>query len=547
LTKWVKSDSVTSFVSVLFRCEEEDVPLKKQLQYLIISLILATYACKPPKKSPDASSNGGTSGMPAAAAGMSSSAGMGGTSGTGGSGGTAGEPTMPTPDGSGVLHLDASGTEFVIDANGDFFLLDYGANNLITKRAPDGTELLRIPMPPTTEPLTSSKYFFYHIATDANGNVAAIGQIVGAFVGETVREDKNPRSDLAVVRFDTSGELLWAHQYSAQPQEGGIANGILPYDLAMDPEGNTYIVGNAAGPLDGEVMVLEDNEMFYTLYGGMFVMKISPDGERLWASAPTIASADFARIDVNADGEAYVVCSSFDVSDPLNSVPKLTVIKFAKDGAPAGTVMLNTQAKYLKATSLITDGPSIVLSDDGESVYIGGHMNADFNDDELPALPAEAGTTQHIALFVAKFDEDLEYQWGRTVRSNRDPSSCENPDDCFAHTTVVDMITSPDGSAVYTVGYARAEHVTPKAGDSVLFFTKHTADGDLEWTRRHSSISPLVDPLVDTVFSMERDPDGVPVIMGSTWGSFGNEPYDVTSFGDLFFGWVEPDSGDLYY
>lgn len=104
--------------------------------------------------------------------------------------------------------------------------------------------------------------FTYKGAVDASGNIYLTGETWGAQAGNTATGN----ADHLLIKYDASGNLLWVRQDGAV---GGEAYG---FGVAIDPDGNAFITGEAllAG-LDGNTLIGNDDG---------FIAKYAPDGTK---------------------------------------------------------------------------------------------------------------------------------------------------------------------------------------------------------------------------------------------------------------------------
>ncbi len=102
----------------------------------------------------------------------------------------------------------------------------------------------------------------YGVATDGQGNVIVLDQTYGAFPGFS----NNGSAQIAVVKFDGSGNRVWAQQF-------GTGNGDYPNAITTDPQGNIYVAGFTYGAFPGFAPTGSPQSV---------VIKINPSGQTVW-------------------------------------------------------------------------------------------------------------------------------------------------------------------------------------------------------------------------------------------------------------------------
>ncbi|MGB6934974.1 MAG: SBBP repeat-containing protein, partial [Acidobacteriaceae bacterium] len=80
----------------------------------------------------------------------------------------------------------------------------------------------------------------YGVAADLQGNVIVLDQTYGAFPGFT----NTGSAQFAVVKFNSSGTLVWTQQF-------GTGAGDYPNAITTDPQGNIYVAGFTNGAFSG--------------------------------------------------------------------------------------------------------------------------------------------------------------------------------------------------------------------------------------------------------------------------------------------------------
>jgi hypothetical protein len=102
----------------------------------------------------------------------------------------------------------------------------------------------------------------YGVATDLQGNVIVLDETYGAFPGFT----NTGSSQFAVVKFNSTGTLVWTQQF-------GTGAGDYPNAITTDPQGNIYVAGFTNGAFSG-----------FTNNGPpqSAVIKLNSSGQTMW-------------------------------------------------------------------------------------------------------------------------------------------------------------------------------------------------------------------------------------------------------------------------
>nr|WP_073558855.1 SBBP repeat-containing protein [Archangium sp. Cb G35] len=126
------------------------------------------------------------------------------------------------------------------------------------------------------------------IVADSSGNVFVAGHTTKYFPGFI----NMGGTDLFVMKIDNDGELLWVQQLGSDGDDR-------PEGLALDGDGNVYVVGSSSRSFPG-----------FTSQGNAdaYVIKFNGDGARQWVQQLGTAKADYAKaVGTDGDGNIYVV------------------------------------------------------------------------------------------------------------------------------------------------------------------------------------------------------------------------------------------------
>ena len=174
----------------------------------------------------------------------------------------------------------------------------------------------------------------YHIAIDPAGDIVVSGST-------------NQGDDWAVVKYDPDGTERWRHVYEADSTY--LTE---PEDMAIDAEGNIYLVGDVGDPINP---------------GSGVIVKISTDGAEAWGAAvlrPRARRRVLQRGRGGRDGGIYAAGGAVVPGPRLG--PRGREVR-RRPGTSSGT------SSTARAASLVHDrAMDVVVDGNGDIVAVGG-------------------------------------------------------------------------------------------------------------------------------------------------------------------------------
>lgn len=272
-------------------------------------------------------------------------------------------------------HVDDSPSALAVDGLGNVFVagvsrvpsFQTGTNDsLMIKYSGSGQSLWTNHFP-TVVPVA--------ITTDTNGNVFLTGSAYGEFLS----------ADIATMAFSAAGALLWTNRYSSP----AVFHTDTPYGMALDQNGNVYVVGFAEGVDSGMHTVL----------------KYANAGQPLWTNyfpAGNLAGLNSALcIDVNGD----VIATGSSIG--TNGYSHYQTVKFTSSGTPLWTNWYYGPGDY-------ADVIAGVASDPVGNVYVTGTSWARTTDTQQD-IATVAYSPSGVALWTNRFDGPA-HDWDRAAR-----------------------------------------------------------------------------------------------------------------------------------
>jgi uncharacterized delta-60 repeat protein len=263
---------------------------------------------------------------------------------------------------------------------------------------------------------------------DNNGNVIMSGYTKNSGTG----------SDITILKYNTSGALLWTAQYNGTANESDRS-----YDITTDATGNIYVTGKT--DINASPIITNDE---------IFTAKYSPTGLLLWSSTHAgNAGIDRGRkIHISSSGNVYICGYKWNGTDN-----DLVVIKYSNAGVQQWIYTYSSaQDEAFKYSAI----------DSNENIY----LLADSN-------PIDNPTATDIR--IIKVSPTGSLAWSQTfIGGNNLPCNSQE-------------IAVNGSGEVFIVG-SIATQVNPLYLFDALV-AKYTTDGVLVWQRQYDGTNGLND------------------------------------------------------
>ena len=340
----------------------------------------------------------------------------------------------------------------------------------------------------------------FDVAAHANGKVAVTGYITGnaAVNGQSIATNAGSQ-DAFVMLCNAQGIPEWTLAIGGQDADTG-------YGVSIDANGNVYCTGQFKGVAQIGPFLLTSalNPQTNTPSHDIFVVKIAPNGEVLWAKQGA-ASGDDRGLSLCNDalGNVYLAGQSSDTLQFGNSNYPNTVfnagflMKIDTDGNEAWLTRLATTQTLINELEFGSDNHLYLTGD-----HIG--QMAVLSENSTQLFPGSG----EYNIFLAKFDINGEAVWLSNAGSANEVSSkslCEG-DNGEWYVAGTFKCRFSDFSAPY------GEGVFYSLGYRDIFVARYNADGSRVWERNYGS--PKDDFCAAVAFGGADDP--------LFFGSYGN-------------------------
>lgn len=315
------------------------------------------------------------------------------------------------------------------------------------------------------------------ISNDAMGNVLSAGYFDSSTLTfGTITLTNSGGSDMYVVKYDSSGNVLWAKA------AGGISNE-QALGISTDANGNVFMTG-----------VFSSAAIFFdsiTLYNSgatdMFIVKYDTDGNVLWAkNASGTGSERAAGIAADSGGNVFIT-GSFDSpavifgtitlnnSGSANAADLFTV-KYDSSGnvlwakSAAGNVGINTVRRD-EATSVAVDAVG--------GVYVTGFFaSLSITFDSITLTNNTSTSIGWCNTFIAKYDANGNLLWVKNAGGDRDDLALGISTDLGGNV----FITGYFDSGTMNIGSITINHGGGPSSKS-LFIVKYDTNGNALWAK----------------------------------------------------------------
>jgi hypothetical protein len=306
------------------------------------------------------------------------------------------------------------------------------------------------------------------VAVDGRGDVYLVGQT----------QDSDWENSEAFIRsYTRSGDVRWTRRFGSDRDDG-------PSDVAVDGDGNVYVVGWTKGSLGGQAQ-----RGWYDA----FVRSYGPTGRLRWTRQFGTPAEDEANgVAIGGDGNVYVVGHTHGALPGRSNAGKADA--FVRSYGPDGSLRWTKQF----GTSGADEAISVAVGGDGALCVAG---------DTDGILPGRGSRGQGHA-FVRCYGASGPLRWTRQGDGNAASVAISDTQGVLLAGVIW------DGGASVTMGTAAgAASAAPgpdqSIGESTAFVRAYEPDGTLRWARRFGG------PGIDEANAVAAGPQGEVFLAGA--------------------------------
>ena len=314
------------------------------------------------------------------------------------------------------------------------------------------------------------------VCTDPWGNVFGLGYPYGASVQfGTVTLTGFGGNAAIVVKYDASGNLVWAH--STQNADAH------PIGIAADAAGDLYLLGTySSATLSIETATITNPT---SIGNGVFLAKFSPTGSVDWLINVTILNSGFSYMlgGVAANGTDVYVTSTFNAPSITVGTYTLTNTDPSGNSADIFLTKIDGAGNIIWAKSAggsSDDFPYSIAVTPSANIYITGNYHS-------PTLTFGSTTITNSAannnIFLAKYDASGNVLWAKTAGNGNE--------DAYSVATDVNedaYITGFFYNETLSFGSVSVNNTTTI---NDVYLAKYAAAGNAVWAKEISGTSYL--------------------------------------------------------
>jgi hypothetical protein len=309
--------------------------------------------------------------------------------------------------------------------------------------------------------------YAFDVANDASGNVYMVGRFMGAsitFGSTTLTNSTTGKTDIFIVKYDGSGNVLWAKSVGGNNDDGAT-------DVATDASGNVFMTGwfETASITFGSTTLTNNSSGDTT---DIFIVKYNSSGTVLWAKKAGGTNNDYTS-GICTDASGNVLISGHYHSNPITLAP-ITLTNSGSSDALIAKYDANGNINWATKTGgSSADFTSGVAADASGNAYLTGYFS---NFLLLGGTLASAGGSD---IFIGKFNPTTGgVTWGRRAGGTNFDYSTGIRVDAVGNVYLTGYYLS--GSATFDTISLTNPFAT---STSDFFIAKYNTNGNVYWAK----------------------------------------------------------------
>ena len=299
------------------------------------------------------------------------------------------------------------------------------------------------------------------VATDAFGNVYITGTFGSAITFGTTTLINTSRSDIFLVKYNSSGSVIWARSAGGSVGDSGLSKCV-----ATDAMGNVYITGAFSSP----TFTFGTTTLTNAGWLNIFLVKYNSSGSIIWAQNAG-GSIDDEAMSVTTDASGSVYIAGY-FSSPTITFGTTTLTN--EGGYDIFLVKYDASGSVIWGNSvggIGEDHAASVATDASGNVYVTGY----FASDTITFGTTTLTNAGNHDIFLVKYGTSGSVIWAKSAGGR-------NLDDATS-------VTTDASGNVYITGYFTSDTITfgtttlRIAGLDNVLLAKYNSSGSVVWAK----------------------------------------------------------------
>ncbi|MEJ8801250.1 SBBP repeat-containing protein [Pontibacter sp. H249] len=301
----------------------------------------------------------------------------------------------------------------------------------------------------------------YSLAVDGAGNVYVTGEYQGTATFGTTTLTSSGGYDVFIAKYDASGNVLWAKSAGGQHSDTG-------YSLAVDGAGNVYVTGGFQGAATFGTTTL-------TSSGGydVFIAKYDASGNPIWTNRMGSDTNDYGRgVTTDGNGNVYVTGNFGGFSSNPYVDPSAFVAKYDALGNIVWSKQSTITCSCSFMSGLYATGRGIAVDGAG-NIYVTGHFSGKMR------IGTTSLSTSKEDVFIAKYDNTGNVLWAKSAGGQVQGNNYG-----YGYGIAVDGAGNAyvTGSFIGAITFGSTSYTSSSSNN--MFIAKYDTSGNVLWAKR---------------------------------------------------------------
>jgi hypothetical protein len=331
------------------------------------------------------------------------------------------------------------------------------------------------------------------IATDAIGNIVVTGNFVSPTItfGTTTLTNSG-ENDIFVVKYDSSGNVLWAKSAGGVCTPADVC-GDISTGISTDFNGNIIITGYFVSP----IIAFDSTKLTNSGSGSnIFVVKYDPNGNVIWAKSAG-GTSNVLSWGISTDASGNIIITGY-FRSPTLTFDSLTLSNSGENDIFVVKYDSSGNVLWVKSAGGASHdyGNSISTDAIGNIVVTGSFRSLTLTFDSLTL-----SNNGDFDIFIVKYDSKGNVLWAKSAGGASSDAGYGIATDVNGNIVVTGYFNSP------TIAFDSTKHTN--SGENDIFVVKYDSSGNILWAKSASGT------LGDEGYSISTDANGNIIITGT--------------------------------